>query len=412
MTTIFFDHHSTTPPTETVIAATVEAMRLAGNASSSHEGGRRAAEVVENARRCVADALGVDPASIYFTSGATEATNIVLRGVVNYANDRGRIPHIVTQPTEHSATLVPLRELARRGRCTVTFVPVGPSGIVDPDDVKRAIRPDTALVTVMGANNETGAIQPIQAIADVAHSRGVPMHSDLCQSFARVPLRGFDGASGSAHKIHGPTSTGFVSLSPALRARMTPPELGGSQEGGVRSGTLNLHGIAGFGAACREMRAWNEGPSRVGGLAGEALRLCHLRDSMLALLRGALGDDVVKVNGAIDAPIWTPQATDDPARRLRLPHSLSIRLVGVCPISLDAAIRRHIDVSAAAACKSLGGERSHVLTAMGIPDDGAVVRIGLGRCNDAENVRYAAQLIADAARALLGVGCDIPQKSG
>lgn len=409
MTTIFFDHHSTTPPSEAVIDAVTSAMRLAGNASSSHEGGMASARVVDDARRCVADSFGgANPDDVYFTSGATESNNIVLRGIVNAANDRGIAPHIVTSAIEHSAILVPLRELAKRRQCTFTLVPVGSDGVVSPDDVARAIRRDTALVTVMGAQNETGVIQPIEAISNVAHARGIPMHSDLCQSFGKVPLRGFDAASASAHKLHGPTGVGAVLLPQSVLSRMSPQSLGGSQQNGVRGGTINLHGIAGFGAACREMRAWNEGTVRVGGLAGEALRLCRLRDALLHALRGALGDDVVRVNGAIDAPIWTPQGTNDPAKRRRLPHSLSITLRGVCPISLDAALRKHIDVSAAAACKSLGGERSHVLEAMGIPDDGAVVRIALGKCNSEANVMFAAQLIADAAHALLGVGCEIP----
>jgi cysteine desulfurase len=410
MTTIFLDHHSTTPPSEAVIDAVTRAMRIAGNASSSHEGGKAAAKIVEDARRCVAETMGgVDPADVYFTSGATESNGIVLRSIVDGENERGRRPHIVTSAIEHSAILVPLRQLARRGQCTFTAVPVGASGIVNPADVARAMRPDTVLVSVMGGQNEVGTIQPVEEIAAVAHARGVPMHSDLCQSFGKVPLRGFDFASASSHKIYGVTGTGCVLIPQRFLARMSVPALGGSQQNGVRGGTLNLHGIAGFGAACREMRTWNAGPQSVGGLAGEALRLCVLRDLLLKCLRDALGDEIVRVNGAIDAPIGAPQATNDPARRLRLPHSLSVRLVGVCPISLDAAVRNSIDVSAAAACKSLGGERSHVLEAMGIPEDGAVVRIGLGKCNNEANVRWAAKVIADAALPLVGVGCDAPE---
>lgn len=387
---IYLDCNATTPVCPAARAAMLEAMGCCGNASSAHMPGKRAASIVANARQQVATLLGIDDASgLVFTSGATEANNMVIGGVAEAARRDGRAkPGFVVSAIEHSSVLAPARKLARLGLIELREVPVDASGIVKVADVASRIDRDTVLVSVQGANNELGTIQPVDAIGDLCTARGVLFHVDLCQSFGKVPFDAskFDLASMSAHKLYGPTGVGALYGRPQVLAWLEPQTLGGGQEQGRRAGTLNLHGIAGFGAAAESMRrAWCHGT--------EAHRLRYLRDALLAALRAGLAD--VRVNGAIDPPCWVGGY----GCRVRLPHALHVTLPGAHGPTFHALVRDRVSLSAGSACKALGGQRSHVLDAIGAPDDGAVVRMALGATVSEPDVAEAARAIIEAARA-------------
>lgn len=369
----------------------LDAMGCCGNASSAHLDGQSAAARIANARQQVATLLGIDDArDLVFTSGATEANNLAIRGVIDAARRDGRAkPHVLASAIEHSSILAPLRRAAARGEIDFNEIPVRDEGIVRVGCVERRIRPETVLVSVQGANNEIGTIQPIEAIGDLCASRGVLFHTDLCQSLGKVPFdpSKYDLASMSAHKLYGPTGVGALYARGPVFAWLEPQTLGGGQENGRRAGTLNLHGIPGFGAAADAMRrAWCEGT--------EGMRLRYLRDALFEELLASLAD--VRVNGAIDPPCWTAGYA---VRGLRLPHNLNVTLLGADGKMFHALVRDRVSLSAGSACKALGGQRSHVLDAIGAPTDGAVMRVGLGANVSEREVAEAAKAIVEAARA-------------
>ena len=419
---IYCDHHATTPVCPAAIQAMVQAMQVPGNASSPHPFGREAAKVVEDARTSVARLAGLgDPEGVVFTSGATEANNLALRGVVEAARARGIArPHVLVSPIEHSSVLAPLRDMESDGKIELEMIPVAPDGIVRVEGVASRIRDEataarmgrgrTVLVTVQAANNEIGTIQPVQAIGALCAERGVLFHTDLCQTFGKMHVDPscYDLASVSAHKVYGPTGVGALIGRDEVLKWIRPQITGGSQERGYRAGTLNTHGIAGFGAACDEMmgtwRSHEGGMGQFTPAEPEPWRLRRLRDLILAMVTTGLGPEWVRVNGAIDPTTVGPRPDIAPCA-LRLPHNLNLTLVGVCPDTFHARAKDRIAVSAAAACKSIGGDRSHMLGAIGAPDDGAVVRIGLGRCNDEAQAHAVARTIVDVASALRGDGC-------
>lgn len=388
---IYADHHATTRPSPRVVAAMCRVMAGCGNAASSHPMGRAMAAEVDRARRQVATVGGVSPSGVIFTSGATEANNLALRGALDAsARDGMGRRRLIVSAVEHGSVLTTAKALAAQGRCLLTILPVDADGAVRPDDLARALGPDVVLVSVMAANNEVGTLNDIPALAALCHAHGVPLHADACQSFAKIPTVGADLVSASAHKLRGPTGVGALLVgSPGLRRWLAPQQTGGTQEDGARAGTTNAAGIVGFGEAAEETRAAWE--------AGEGHRLAVLRGLLWTLLVGGLGPEWVRLNGPAD-----------PARRL--PQNLNVTFIGVCPTSLDAAVRDRVCVSAAAACRTLGGERSHVLAAIGSPDDGATVRFGLGENTDAE-VRAMAALFLESARRLRGEGCPLPGRA-
>ena len=389
---IYVDNHATTQPSPRVIAAVCQAMRCCGNAASSHPLGKAMADRVALARRQVAAAAGADPSLVVFASGATEANNLAIRGVVDAcARDRNGRGRIVTSAAEHSSVLAVAKAMSAHGRAALTILPVDPHGAVDPAVLARSMGPDVAVVSLMHANNEIGTLNDIEALSRVCRAAGVPFHVDCCQTFAKIPIRPgvADLMSASAHKLRGPTGVGaLICGSEAMRRYLVPQQVGGTQEDGVRAGTTNAHGIIGFGEAAEETRAeW---------AAGEGDRLAGLRALLWGGLLRGLGDEWVRLNGS-------------PVVARRLPQNLSVTFVGVCPVQLDLAVRDQVCVSGAAACRALGGERSHVLTAIGSPEDGATVRFGLGQ-NDAAQVRSLVGLFVEAARRLRGVGCDVHEE--
>jgi cysteine desulfurase len=345
--------------------------RFGNAASRNHAYGWAAAQAVETAREQVASLIGAHHRDVVFTSGATESNNLAIKGVARSCRDRGR--HIVTLATEHKSVLDTCRCLEGDG-FEVTCLPVGADGLVDVARVEEALRPDTILVSVMAANNEIGVLQPLAEIGRLTRERGVPLHTDASQAVAKVPfdvdLLNADLASLTAHKMYGPKGVG------ALFVRRKNPciELsammhGGGHERGLRSGTLNVPAIVGFGKA-----------AEIGleVMAAEQARLGALRDRLLEALRHALPD--IHVNGSLVA---------------RLPHNLNVSIPGVesemLAMSLD-----DVAVSAGSACHTASAEPSHVLRALGLDDElaHASIRFGLGRWTTEEEVEYVAAKMA------------------
>ncbi len=339
---VYFDYNATTPLAPDVLEAMTRAERdLFGNASSVHHFGQQAKAAVDEARSEVAVLIGGDPSELVFTSGGTESDNLALRGVADAAELAGR-RRLVASAIEHEAVLNTLKALARKG-ADPALVTVDASGCVSPDRIREAITDQTAIVSVMHANNEIGVIQPVAAIAGLAHARGAVMHTDAVQSAGKIPVDvktlGVDLLSISAHKLNGPKGVGALWI--RRGTRMQPVMTGGKQERNRRAGTENVPAIVGFGVAARLARAKME---------SEAVRLAALRDRLEeAILAGVPG---TAVNGA---------------RSLRVPNTTNVSFDRVEAESLLIALDLEgIAVSTGSACSSGTLEPSHVLRAMGL----------------------------------------------
>jgi len=375
---LYLDHHATTPVDPAVVGAMLPYLtEKFGNPSSrQHLFGQEAHAAVEEARAHVARLIGAETGDIVFTSGATESNNLAVRGVGRGAGSRGR--HLVTTAIEHPAVLEPARSLEREG-FEVTVVGVGPEGIVSADEIARALRPDTVLVSVMAANNEIGTVQPIAEIGRLCHEREILFHTDAVQAIGRVPVSvegwGADLVSVSAHKMYGPKGVGalYVRRARRPRIRLQAQAEGGGQEKGLRSGTLNVPGIVGFGEAARLAAEALE--------TGEAERIAALRDRLLAGLRARL--DGVEVNGSMER---------------RLPGNLHVSISRAEAETLILSLGGRIAISSGAACAEAGGKGSHVLRALGLPDERiyTALRFGLGRFNDAAAIDEAIEALAGA----------------
>ena len=348
-----------------------------GNPSGrQHAFGQEAHVAVEEARRQVADLVGAEAGEIVFTSGATESDNLAVKGAARALRDKGR--HVVVTAIEHPAVLEPCRTLEREG-FEVTRVAVDPSGCVRVEAVASALRDDTVLVSVMAANNEVGTVQPLPEVGAVCRERGVLFHSDAVQAAGRVPLdvdeAGLDLASLSAHKMYGPKGVGALYVRRRRpRIKLLPQAEGGGQEKGIRSGTLNVPGIVGFGrAAVLAARALAE---------GEPARLLALRGRLLeGLVRRISG---VHVNGDLER---------------RLPGNLHVSIERVEAETLILSLGGRIALSSGAACAEAGGKGSHVLRALGFPDERVytALRFGVGRYNDAAEIDAVVEALAEAA---------------
>jgi cysteine desulfurase len=375
---IYLDHNSTSPLDPRVLDAMLPFLREGlGNAASSHVLGRRARDAVERARAQVAARIGAQPAEVVWTSGTSESCNLALKCAGRARADRGR--HVITQASEHPAVLDSCAALRQEG-FDISVLPVDRDGLIDPADLQSAIRPDTTLVSVMVANNETGALLPVESIGALCRDREILFHADAAQALGRIPVDvrrlPADLLSGSAHKMHGPLGAGLLFVRGG-RALLRGQALihGGGHEQGLRSGTLNVPAIVGFGAAAA-LAAREQ--------TGEAARLAGLRDELqAALLSGLPG---VTLNGPADK---------------RLPNTLNVSFAGV-----DAGVLLerlpHIAASSGAACTSARPGPSHVLAAMGrAPAElyGAV-RFSLGRFNTADEIRCAAEDMVSEVRRL------------
>jgi cysteine desulfurase len=378
MRPIYLDNHSTTRTDPRVVEAMLPYFTEAyGNASSrSHSFGWEAEEAVLRARNQLAELLGASEKEILFTSGATESNNLAIKGVCEFYRDKGR--HVVTANAEHKAVLDVVAALETRG-FEVTRVPVEGSGQTSPDNVAAALRPDTILVSVMAASNEVGTVNSIAAIGQLLNERGVLFHCDAAQAAGKLPLDvevlGVDLLSVSGHKMYGPKGIGALYVRRrARRTRLVPMIDGGGQERGLRSGTLNVPGIVGFGAAAA--LCGKEMPE-------ERERVRRLRDHLQTRLTAEL--DGTRINGH---PIE------------RLDGNLSISFEGIEGGSLLASLRG-LAVSSGSACTSGTTAPSYVLKAMGVSDDLAfsTLRFGVGRFNTIEEMDSAAdQVVAEVRR--------------
>ena len=380
---IYFDHNATTPlhPEAAALMARVHTEDF-GNPSSVHYYGQRAKAILDEARSAVAALVGGEPSEIVFTSGGTEADNFAIRGVAESLEPTGR-RHLVATTIEHEAVLNTLKALARRGWRT-TLVPVGGNGLVDPARVVEAMADDTALVSVMHANNEIGTIQPVAEIAAAARARGVLVHTDAVQSVGKIPVDaqalGIDLLSLSAHKFNGPKGAGALWIRRATR--LTAILTGGRHERSRRAGTENVAGIAGLGAAAHVVR---------GKLATEPARLAALRDRLEA---GVLAS--------------VPGTAVNGARETRVANTTNISFDGVEAESLLIALDlAGVAVSTGSACSSGTLEPSHVLRAMGFPAHRTQnsIRFSLGLGNTEAEVDHVVSIlpgIVEKLRSLTG----------
>jgi cysteine desulfurase len=376
---IYMDNHATTQTDPRVLEEMLPyyTEKFGNAASRNHEFGWIAEQAVEQARDRIAKLIGATAKEIIFTSGATESDNLAIKGIAEMYKEKGN--HIITQAIEHKAVLDTCKRLEKYG-FRVTYLPVQKDGRIDLDDLKRSMDDKTILVTIMAANNEIGALQPIREIGALCHERGVLFHTDAVQAIGKVPFNviqdNVDLASITAHKLYGPKGVG------ALYVRRKNPRVqlvaqidGGGHERGMRSGTLNVPGIVGLGKACE---------IAINGMAEEAKKLAALRDRLKDAIMGQL--DEVYINGSVEH---------------RLPGNLNISFAYVEGESLLMGIN-DIAVSSGSACTSATLEPSYVLKALGAGDDLAhsSIRFGLGRFNTEAEVDYVAERVVDTVKRL------------
>jgi len=378
-TPIYMDYHATTPVDPRVLEAMLPyfSEKFGNAASRQHAYGVEAEQAVEKARKQIAELIGADPREIIFTSGATESDNLALKGAAEMYAERGN--HIITAATEHKAVLDACKKLEKQG-CRVTYLPVQSSGLIDLDRLREAITDGTILISVMHANNEIGVLEPIAEIGRMAHERGVLFHTDATQSVGKVPVNVIqdqvDLMSLSGHKMYGPKGIGALYVRRKNpRVQLTAQMDGGGHERGMRSGTLNVPLIVGFGEACavcqREM-------------AEEAQRLAGLRDKLKDRILADL--EQVYINGTMDS---------------RLPNNLNMSFACVEGESLLMGLH-DVALSSGSACTSATLEPSYVLKALGVSNDLAhtSVRFGLGRFNTEEEVDYVAGRVVETVNKL------------
>lgn len=376
---IYLDCNATTPVARPVIKAMESATRVAwGNAHSKHGPGLKANEVFEEARSHVAELFDCNPDEVVFTSGATEALNLAIHGVIGQweENNPGRPPHVIASAVEHPAVLQPLKHLQQEGRVTVTYLRPDSDGIVSAKSVMDALRPNTALVAIMWANNEVGAINPIRTMAKGLKRHPARFLVDATQSVAFVPpmlsTTPIDLMAVSAHKFYGPKGIGALYVREGVK--LAPVLFGGGQQGGVRPGTLPVPLIAGLGAASK--LAVDKRPERVRWLM-----------TLQEVFWEIMAPVTVRLNGP---PLGCNR---------RLPNNLSL----VLPVSAEAVIRLTpgVAISSGSACSC--GKPSHVLQAMGLSKNEAkrTIRIGLGMHLSRRDVRRAAKMIRDTTERLV-----------
>jgi cysteine desulfurase len=381
MNPIYLDYNATTPLDPDVVEAMLSFLQTHfGNPSSTHAYGKTAHEAVESARQQVAGLLGAHPDEIVFTGGGSEASNHALKGIV-FAKLRGffgrwaRGGHIITSAVEHPATLQPCEFLKRLG-CRITILPVDRHGLVDPESVRKALERGTTLVSIMHANNEVGTLQPIRAIADLAHARGVPVHTDAAQSLGKVPVNvnelGVDLLTVAGHKLYAPKGVGVLYVRRGVK--LEPFIHGAGHEGGRRAGTENVPYVVGLGKACELARL---------SLPEATERLRRLRDRLWERLRAGLGEQVA-LNG-------------HPERRL--PNTLNVSFPGHIGAELLAKVPE-LAASTGSACHEGQVICSPVLQAMGVPPKLArgAVRLSVGRFTTEDEIDRAAEVLVARAR--------------
>ena len=378
-TPVYMDNHATTPIDPRVLDAMLPYLtgKFGNAASRNHSFGWEAEQAVDKARKQIAGLVGADPREIIFTSGATESDNLAIKGVVEMYAEKGN--HIITTVTEHKAVLDASKRLQKHGS-EVTYLPVGKDGLVDLDDLRRAVTDKTILISIMAANNEIGVLQPVREIGRIAKERGVLFHTDATQAVGKIPIHvledNIDLMSISAHKMYGPKGAGALYVRRKNpRVQLTCQMDGGGHERGMRSGTLNVPGIVGLGEACALCQKE---------MAEEAARMKALRDRLRTKIEEGL--DEVYVNGSMEH---------------RLPNNLNMSFAYVEGESLLMGLKE-IALSSGSACTSATLEPSYVLRALSVADDLAhsSIRFGLGRFNTEEEVDYAAARVVEVVRKL------------
>ncbi|WP_321470137.1 IscS subfamily cysteine desulfurase [uncultured Paludibaculum sp.] len=376
---IYLDNHATTPMDPRVLEAMMPYfLESFGNAASrNHSFGWVAEEAVEKARKQLADVIGANSKEIVFTSGATESNNLAIKGVAEMYAQKGN--HIITAATEHKAVLDTCKRLEKHG-ARVTYLPVQTNGLIDLDQLREAITDKTILVSIMYGNNEIGTVQDIATIGKLCKEKGVLFHTDATQAVGKIPVNvlsdNIDLLSFTAHKMYGPKGVGALYVRrKSPRVQLTAQMDGGGHERGMRSGTLNVPGIVGFGAAatlCKDL------------MVEESARHSFLRDKLKDVLMADL--DETYINGTMEH---------------RLPHNLNISFAYVEGESLLMGIN-DIAVSSGSACTSATLEPSYVLKALGAGDDLAhsSIRFGIGRFTTEEEVDYTAAKVIDVVRKL------------
>ena len=376
---IYLDHNATTPCDPRVVEAMLPYFsHNFGNASSrNHSLGWEAEEAVEHAREEVAKLVGVNPKEIIFTSGATEADNLALKGVFEMYAGKGN--HIITCRIEHRAVLDTCKHIEKKGG-EVTQLQVNENGLIDPVELEAAIKPNTILIAIIYANNEIGTIMPLDEICAIAKKRGILVFSDATQAVGKIPIDvnkvGVDLMAFTAHKMYGPKGVGALYVRRKNpRVKITAQMDGGGHEKGMRSGTLNVPGIVGFGKACEICRTE---------MVEEAERISKLRDK---LENGLLTIEEAYLNGN---------------REHRLPHMTNISFKHVEAEGLMMGINKNIALSSGSACTSASLEPSYVLKALGLTDDMAhsSLRFGLGRNTTEEEIEYTIGLVTTTVNKL------------
>jgi cysteine desulfurase len=376
---LYLDYHATTPVDPRVLSEMLPYFteRFGNPHSKQHAWGWDARDATEKARAQVAALINASASEVVFTSGATESNNFAIRGAMAACATRGR--HVITVATEHKSVLDVCTALGRDG-CDVTVLGVKTTGLIDLDELRAAFRPETVLVSVMAANNEIGTLQPMADIGAIAHEHGALLHTDAAQAAGKIPIdvqaMSIDLLSLTGHKFYGPKGCGALFVR-RMKPRLALPAqlLGGGQENGLRSGTLNVPGIVGLGRAAELCRL--EMPA-------EASRLGALRDRLLHGLRNRVAD--VRVNGTLEC---------------RLPHNLHVSFPAVEGEKLLMALG-DLAVSTGSACSSGSQAPSHVLQAIGAATEeaGASIRFGLGRSTQAQDVDFAVERVAAVVNAL------------
>jgi cysteine desulfurase len=379
---VYLDYNATTPCDPRVLEAMMPYFteKFGNAASRTHAFGWQAEEAVDYAREQLAALIGAGPAEIVFTSGATEGCNLAIKGVVDKYAAKGN--HIITVATEHKAVLDTCRHIERSGG-EITWLPVDKDGFIDPAAVEAAIKPSTILISVMYANNEIGVLQPIREISAIARQHGILFFTDATQAIGKIPVDvnkdGIDLMTFSAHKIYGPKGVG------ALYVRRRDPRVsiaaqmdGGGHERGMRSGTLNVPGIAGFGKACE--------------LCGQEYEIDNRR---IAPLRDRLENALLHIEGS----------SINGSRSRRLPQLTNMSFAGVDGEALLAGLGKDVALSSGSACTSASPEPSYVLKALGLDDELAhsSLRLGLGRYTTEEEIDYAMRRVSDTVARLRGL---------
>jgi cysteine desulfurase len=378
---VYLDNHATTPMDPRVLEEMLPFLtsNFGNAASNSHSFGWTAAAAVEKARRQIATAIGASAREIVFTSGATESDNLAIKGVAEAFRNKGN--HIITAVSEHKAVLDSCKHLEKYGY-RVTYLPVGRDGRIDLDQLKNSFTDQTTLVSIMAANNETGVLQPIEEIGKLCRERGILFHSDAVQALGKVPLdvskANLDLASLTAHKLYGPKGCGALYVRHCVDVRLAPMIDGGGHESGLRSGTLNVPGIVGFGKACEI--AQQDMPE-------ESCRIAGLRNRLRDRLQAEL--DELAINGSMEH---------------RLPGNLNMSFLQVDGEALLTGLH-DVALSGGSACSSGRTEASYVLKALGLSDEaaGSAIRFGIGRFNTEAEIDHVAGRVIELVKSLRDV---------